>query len=96
MPMSIVLRKEDGTEIDHSDHAIAVRSLPRLAHYVPMLAWLDPYGKTVFNGVQREALLEELRSANPETEDDRSLLDEIRRLCEAGRSPHRYLWIIGD
>jgi hypothetical protein len=97
MPISVVLRKEDGTEVDRSKMSIQAASVPGLAQRIPMLRWLDVYGDTVYNGVQREVLSEELSAAIVESDDDHAVLQELLRLCEVGRKrPHRYLWFIGD
>lgn len=63
----------------------------------PYLSGIDPYGDTVFNGLQVRWLLEELGSyksvcqASAEFMHD---LDELCRMVQPGS--HRFLWFIGD
>jgi hypothetical protein len=96
MAMSVVLRKEDGTPVDRSKIGITVDMLSSLEQQVPMLRWLYPYGDTIFNARQRDELIVELEAANPESDDEKVVIQEIRRLCAAATRPHMYLWFIGD
>jgi hypothetical protein len=67
-------------------------------HRFPMLAYVDPYGNTVFNRTQMSAVLEDL--ATIQLELDGVALTTARALgvliATYGDQPHRYLWFIGD
>ncbi len=63
------------------------------------LRFIDPYGDTVFNGLQMDQFLSELASlhtlsSNAEEEEILSKIEELANLCK--REPHRYIKIYGD
>ncbi len=65
-----------------------------------LLRYVDPYGETVFNGMQAADLvaeIERLATSNNATNLERRGLDRLRVMAERCRdSPHLYLWFIGD
>lgn len=63
-----------------------------------LLAWVDPYGKTVFNSRQRETLLTEALDKLKSTDGERrEALLALIKLCQEGRErPTRLLWFYGD
>ena len=76
---------------------LEISDLVTLGQVAPMLAWVDPYGKTVFNGRQCQVLVREVRKALEDGEQDSLALLEIERLCLRLLSrQHHYLWFIGD
>lgn len=65
----------------------------------PLLAYVDPYGDTCFNRQQARALLAEMVTWADQTPDPRlRLLNRAAEILVAAhmRTPHRYLWFIGD
>ncbi len=63
------------------------------------LRFIDPYGNTVFNILQMDAVIDELdRLADAHTgKESQTLLGEIRKLAEFSKKhPHQYLVFIGD
>lgn len=100
MSVTVVLRHECGTEVRRIPSRYEVPPITRYREEYPMLAGVDPYGDTVFNGMQMRWLRDEVRKLLVDAdleEEARSCLDEIVRLCEAGQStPHQFLWFVGD
>ncbi len=75
------------------------RVLPIEDPRFPMMRYIDPYGNTIFNGVQMYPLLEELDRLIEETSspDGKRLLAQIRELAIQCRDhPHQFLRFIGD
>jgi hypothetical protein len=71
--------------------------IPRQGDYAsfPLLRWLDPWGCTVYNRAQSEALIPELDRLLAETEDAK--IREVRELAvRAVSDVHLYLVFIGD
>jgi hypothetical protein len=65
-----------------------------------LLRGVDPYGDTIFNGIQAADLIaqvERLTSSNDVTAVERRGLDRLRVMSERCRdSVHLYVWFIGD
>jgi hypothetical protein len=65
-----------------------------------LLRGVDPYGDTVFNGIQAVELvaeIERLGTADDATPVERRGLDRLRVMAEQCRdSVHLYVWFIGD
>jgi len=102
MTTVVIVKSEGGKEISSvSTRGYKNRPLPRVEPaYYPMLGHIDPYGNTVFNRSQIEALREEIESicrflrVDSETF---AFLGEVDVLCvEALKRQHRYLWFYGD
>ena len=97
MAISVVVRREDGGEVDRARLDLNVADLPRWAATLPMLAWVDAYGLTIFNAAQSRVLKAQILAASPENDEEGAFLSELARLCEVEEArPHRYLWFIGD
>jgi hypothetical protein len=95
--MSVVLRKENGTNVDRANIHVCLESLPRIAEEVPLLKWLDPYGNTIFNAAQMEQIKQEIDDLVKPDGESEPILREVHRLCELGQQrPHLYLWFVGD
>jgi len=66
----------------------------------PLLAHIDPYGDTIFNGLQMESLSTELKrllDSGSDPDEKRDFIVSLIDMCAEGvRRPHRYLWFIGD
>jgi hypothetical protein len=99
--ISVVLRGEDRTDLG----AVGAPYRPLVSWSqrgdFPMFGHVDPYGDTIFNAGQMQALLAELdavEAAFPDAaEREGALISQIRELCNIGtRRPHSYLWFIGD
>jgi hypothetical protein len=103
MGLVIQLQDELGNRIqgveDPTNHLASL--LPRYersASY-PMLASIDPYGDTYFNGLQIPRFLSEWADvvSKARTQDERELVAEIERLARrCSDEVHTYLKFIGD
>jgi hypothetical protein len=102
MGLEIVLQTESGAKIDSvadpKNHL--GKLLPQIddeSH--PLLGGIDPYGDTVFNGIQiRRFLLEwEVVSSNAVTTEERELVSKITELALRCRDEvHLYVRFVGD
>ena len=64
-----------------------------------LLQYVDPYGTTIFNGIQAEALLPELEEArsSANSADARDLLNSLERIArQCADEPHLFLKFLGD
>jgi hypothetical protein len=101
VPITATVQKENGDVVPHPMETVVYASLVGLddAAEFPLLAHVDPYGTTVFNGLQARALLRELAVLRRRAEDEaaRRALDDLTFLAHlvTGR-PHRFLWLRGD
>ena len=99
MPISVVLRREQGANVRRLDVPYQPPDAAWDADDLPLLAGVDPYGNTIFNARQMRALRDEVRRLLAEdlSREQRDALVGIVELCEEGqRPPHRYLWFVGD
>lgn len=98
MPISMVLRKENGEEIIRAEHAYvpADESLDEISF--PLLSCVDPYANTIYNTRQMGRLLMEVEKLLGVvlSEEERTSLEAVAELCHEGRRVHRFLWFIGD
>lgn len=65
----------------------------------PLMAYIDPHGDTCFNRAQSAALFAEMVRWADRTPDPRlPLLNRAVEILIAAhvRTPHRYLWFVGD
>ena len=102
MGLEIVLQTELGTRVD----AVADpknylgKLLPEIdEEKCPILGGIDPYGDTVFNGIQmRRFLLEWVEvSAKAGTDEERELVSKIEELARRCRDEiHLYITFVGD
>ncbi|BEP11694.1 hypothetical protein acdb102_00050 [Acidothermaceae bacterium B102] len=111
MPISIVVRREDGSPVLGFQDIIEQLPPPLPAPYYidlvvgrsrqdyPLLRDIDPYGNTCFNRVQATHLIEELDRLERSgvSPQELALIRGLRVLLalQLGRA-HRYLWFIGD
>jgi hypothetical protein len=99
MPISVVLRREQGADVRRLDVPYEAPAAAWDAAAHPLLAGVDPYGNAIFNARQMLALREEAQRllAGEISAEERSALLGIIELCDEGqRPPHRYLWFVGD
>jgi hypothetical protein len=102
MGLEIVLQTESGAKIDSV--ADPKNYLGKLLSQIddenhPLLGGIDPYGDTVFNGIQiRRFLLEwEAVSSNAVTTEERELVSKIEELALRCRDEvHLYIRFVGD
>jgi hypothetical protein len=102
MPILVELRERDGTVVDvtgeESDDLNAAIPEVDFDEY-PLLAGIDRYGETVFNGMQMERLLEEIsrmRTQAPPPKVDK-LLTKLAAMCAVGKErAHMRLVFTGD
>ena len=102
MGFDIRLEDERGERLDNVGDPtnILQRLLPSVNdHSFVCLTFIDPYGDTVFNQLQMETCLVELEriAAKATTDQERDLLDGVKRLMDRCRSEqHVYLKFYGD
>lgn len=101
MGLNVILEDETGKPLASLDDSRGTLSelLPAGDPDFPLLRWVDPYGDTVFNRRQAEALLEELaRLQRPDLgAREAAALARLRKLAEhCAREPHLYLRFRGD
>jgi hypothetical protein len=102
MGLEIVLQTESGAKVDSvaDPKNYLGKLLPQIddeSH--PLLGGIDPYGDTVFNGIQiRRFLLEwEAVSSNAVTTEERELVSKIEQLALRCRDEvHLYIRFVGD
>jgi hypothetical protein len=102
MGLEIVLQTESGAKIGSvaDPKNYLGKLLPQIddeSH--PLLGGIDPYGDTVFNGIQiRRFLLEwEAVSSNAVTTEERELVSKIEELALRCRDEvHLYIRFVGD
>lgn len=95
----IVIQDENGNDVseafDAPTHALAQPNDTNFS----CLRFVDPYGDTVFNRLQMDALIGELRLLRQRCLDanDEIVLRRVEALAEQCRSvPHSYLKLTGD
>jgi hypothetical protein len=101
MPLSIVLETLHHKRFDEAlfPYGDLNRLLPFGDPLYPLLGSVDPYGNTIFNGLQMERFIQEWDRVmvKAEDKDDKKLLAKVRELairCEA--EPHTFLRFVGD
>ncbi|WP_157122050.1 hypothetical protein [Nocardia violaceofusca] len=62
----------------------------------PMMRGIHKYADTMFNSYQLKFFLEELDSANPQSDAERELFSVLRRASESAIRQQGYLWFSGD
>jgi hypothetical protein len=102
MGLEIVLQTESGAKIDSvaDPKNYLGKLLPQIADDShPLLGGIDPYGDTIFNGIQiRRFLLEwQAVSSNAVTTEERELVSKIEELAVRCRDQvHLYIRFVGD
>jgi hypothetical protein len=102
MGLGIELQDEWGGKIDavYDPKNYLGKLLPRNDDDTrPMLASIDPYGDTIFNGIQMRWFLSEWSeiSAEAQTPEERELVSKIEAMAHHVRDEvHLYLKFIGD
>jgi hypothetical protein len=101
MPISVALQNIHGKKFKEVVPTTVVlnRLLPFENPRFPLLCYVDPYGNTIFNGLQMRPLLEELDRLADECESDeeKEVLTQIRGLAvECRDHTHLYIRFIGD
>jgi hypothetical protein len=102
MGLEIVLQTESGAKIDSvaAPKNYLGKLLPPIhdeSH--PLLGGIDPYGDTVFNGIQIRRFLLEWKavSSNAVTTEERELVSQIEELALRCRDEvHLYIRFVGD
>jgi len=102
MGLDIELQDENGEMLESvSDPKNSLKWLlpPNDDHTYPMLASIDPYGDTVFNGLQMVMFLPEWAKASARTTEPEALTvaAKVEKLaCRCQSEVHLYLKFIGD
>jgi hypothetical protein len=101
MAITVALQNIHGKKINEVVPATGLLNhlLPLEDPGFPLLCNVDPYGNTIFNGLQMRPLLEELDrlAGNSMRDEEKKVLEEIRELAIQCRDhSHTYLRFIGD
>jgi len=102
MPLTVVLQGIDRTR--RLDQAVPLKTvLERLLPFgdtsFPMLGFIDPYGNTLFNGVQMQLFILEWDRLmrNVTDKEDSRFLQKVREMAERCKAePHLFLRFVGD
>jgi len=65
----------------------------------PILGHIDPYGTTIYTGIQLESLIQEIEALPAETVTElggRDYLDEVIALCKECMMARGFMWFVGD
>jgi hypothetical protein len=101
MPLKVVLQTIDGKRFDEAlpPNAALNRILPFGNNTFPLLQFIDPYGDTIFNGIQMRAFLPEwsqLTYCVTDGEESEFML-KVRAMAERCKhEPHVLLRFVGD
>jgi hypothetical protein len=94
MPFNVQLRGEEH-DVETAINGVVIPSDVLADPRFDLLRWVDPYGDTVFNRAQCEALDAELGIAV--REHGVAALDDVRLLAQrAANGVHLYLVFVGD
>jgi len=102
MGLDVELQDEFGVTLDSvGDPKNLLGPLLPTARYqdYPMLSSIDPYGNTVFNGIQMERFLEEWSrmSSALRSEEERVIFSAVEALARRCRDlVHLYIKFVGD
>ncbi|HVR23785.1 MAG TPA: hypothetical protein VMU26_10715 [Candidatus Polarisedimenticolia bacterium] len=102
MPLSVVLQGIDRTR--RLDEALPSKTpledlLPFGDASFPMLGFIDPYGDTLFSGVQMQLFIPEWDRVmqNVTDRDDAEFMLKVRQMADRCRKhPHLFLRFVGD
>jgi hypothetical protein len=102
MPLSVVLQGIDRTR--RLDQAFPSKTplehlLPFGDFSFPMLGFIDPYGDTLFSGVQMQLFIPEWDRVmqNVTDRDDVEFLSKVRQMAKrCMKHPHTFLRFVGD
>jgi hypothetical protein len=100
VPITVLLRAESG----HVEGSIVegnvelTRALPPFGDPdFPMLGLVDPYGDTIFNGLQMRSVIPEIQRLKKLTPNPPAVLDELEDLADlCANGIHLYLVFVGD
>jgi uncharacterized protein YeeX (DUF496 family) len=94
MSWTIILENEERSIISSLNEEFDMKSNSNLGEY-KLLRYLDAYGDTIFNGLQMDDLIDDLKQLKSIYEN--RLIDEIIFLAEQCKTePHSYLVFYGD
>jgi hypothetical protein len=101
MAVSVVLRNYSGETLASLPCAYMPLTSVADREMYPILGHVDPYGRTIYNRLQMQTLVEELdriRAAGSDLDAERlAVIDGLRELCVKGlHRPHTLLWFLGD
>ena len=98
MPLTVELRDARGKALGSTGGPELDRVMPPLGDPdFPMLGFVDRYGDTVFNGLQMQRVLPEVRLLRELTPDPPSALEELETLAEqCAEGVHQFLVFVGD
>lgn len=101
MPLKVVLQTADGKRLAEAVPPAAAlnRLLPIGDASFPLLRFVDPYGDTIFNGVQMQGVLPELNRLSQRVIDNQEsefllIVNGMAERCK--KEPHTFLRFIGD
>jgi hypothetical protein len=100
--LRVVLQDEEGGEIgevEANTHLLDSLLPSHNDKRLQCLRFIDPYGDTIFNGLQMEQFLLEWRelAKNAKSPEDAAVLTQVEHLARRCReTPHLYLKFYGD
>jgi len=99
VPISTAVRRENGENLVLGEYSFRKETVMWQSEQYHMLSMVDPYANTIFNSWQIPWVQIEVArlSAAYLGSEEFAPLDELAQLCKVAlKSPHRYLWFIGD
>ena|SRR2546426_705610 len=79
------------SEINFADFMVELYNIEDYKSQFPMMAYVDPYGDTYLNLLQRPVFVEELQRFNF----DKSVIEQVVKFIESAYI-HEYIKFIGD
>lgn len=98
MSWTVILEDENRTEVMSLDKEFSLKSFDKISksNDIKLIKYLDPYGDTVFNSIQMNDLISDLKYITL-IEPDNKVIDEIILLAQKCLGePHQYLSFYGD
>ncbi len=99
MSILVELRDEHGNVLERMAEWVGSPSFDLDSDDFPTLRYIDPYGNTVFNGLQMKPLIQEfgILRARASTDEQRRMVDRILAAAHrCAKSQHTYLAFVGD
>ncbi|MGB0036829.1 MAG: hypothetical protein WBP79_15270 [Candidatus Acidiferrales bacterium] len=101
MGVDIRLEDKNGNKLDESPDLenLLSRLLPAWDDAIfHCLRYVDPWGETIFNHLQMDELISELRKirAKAATEEERAFIDNIESMAMRCKDENLYLKFLGD
>ena len=98
MSWTVILEDENRIEVTSPSKEFSLKSFDEIikSDEIKLVKYLDPYGDTVFNSIQMNDLISDMKYITL-IEPDNKVVDEIVLLAQKCLSePHQYLSFYGD